>query len=208
MARSVLPEGGRQDAQGSAGQSRPVRIGPGSVRFSPLRQRRYCDRRAGVLPADGGGGSRSRVRVLTAQNANGAKKVDGADTGSPARISAGLQRRFGYEGDPALCCVAWFGLSILFGQTVPELCGCPVFPPDNIWNTPVDSLPLDPGSAVYIDTIGRSRGLHPDFGSGLWASPWESPTPSFTVPTPRSRSALNTTTRAIRARPDPARCRH
>jgi hypothetical protein len=46
--------------------------------------------------------------------------------------------------------------------------GCPVLPADNIWNTPVDTLPVDPRSASYITTIGSSRGLHPDFGSGLW----------------------------------------
>ena len=47
--------------------------------------------------------------------------------------------------------------------------GCPIFPADNIWNTPVDDLPVDSGSDAYITTIGASRGLHPDFGSGTWA---------------------------------------
>jgi hypothetical protein len=49
-----------------------------------------------------------------------------------------------------------------------QIAGCPLFPADNIWNTPVDRLPLDPHSADYIASIGRSTGLHPDFGSGLW----------------------------------------
>ncbi len=44
----------------------------------------------------------------------------------------------------------------------------PVFPTDNIWNTPIDTLPVDGNSAAYIDTIGASRGLHPDFGAGMW----------------------------------------
>jgi len=44
----------------------------------------------------------------------------------------------------------------------------PVFPADNIWNMPVDDLPVDPNSTAYINTIGRNTGLHPDFGSGLW----------------------------------------
>jgi len=43
--------------------------------------------------------------------------------------------------------------------------GCPVFPSDNIWNTPVDNLPLDPHSVLYIQSIGRDQTLHPDFGS-------------------------------------------
>lgn len=50
----------------------------------------------------------------------------------------------------------------------PAIDGCTVFPADNIWNTPVDTLPLDPNSAAYVNTIGASGTLHPDFGSGLW----------------------------------------
>lgn len=46
--------------------------------------------------------------------------------------------------------------------------GCPMFPGDNIWNTPIDNLPLDANSAAYIATIGASAQLKADFGSGLW----------------------------------------
>ena len=49
-----------------------------------------------------------------------------------------------------------------------HLAGCPVFPPNNIWNTRVDNLPLDANSAAYISTMGSGTGLHPDFGSGIW----------------------------------------
>jgi hypothetical protein len=37
-----------------------------------------------------------------------------------------------------------------------------------VWNTPIDGLPNDPNSGAYIATIGVDRGVHPDFGSGLW----------------------------------------
>lgn len=47
---------------------------------------------------------------------------------------------------------------------------CTFFPANNIWNTPVDTLPLDPNSSAYIQTIGASLKLHPDFGSGLYNS--------------------------------------
>jgi hypothetical protein len=50
----------------------------------------------------------------------------------------------------------------------PSIGGCPVFPADNIWNRRIDSLPVDASSAAYVNTIGSSTGLHPDFGSGLW----------------------------------------
>ncbi len=44
--------------------------------------------------------------------------------------------------------------------------GCSVFPADNIWNAPIDTLPVDANSAAYIDTIGALTGMHADFGSG------------------------------------------
>lgn len=49
-------------------------------------------------------------------------------------------------------------------QPPPEVAGCPVFPADNIWNVPVDTLPLDPNSDAYIATIGANAYLHPDPG--------------------------------------------
>jgi hypothetical protein len=46
--------------------------------------------------------------------------------------------------------------------------GVPIFPPDHIWNTRVDSLPVDSQSADYIRTIGSTAYLHADFGSGMY----------------------------------------
>ncbi len=46
--------------------------------------------------------------------------------------------------------------------------GCQLFPSNNIWNTAIDSMPLDSHSAQYITTIGAAKGMHADFGSGLW----------------------------------------
>jgi hypothetical protein len=54
------------------------------------------------------------------------------------------------------------------GVQPPQIGGCPIFPASNIWNTPVDALPIHPNSSVYIDSIGVDDGLHPDFGSGVW----------------------------------------
>jgi hypothetical protein len=50
----------------------------------------------------------------------------------------------------------------------PVLGGCQMFPADNVWNAPVDHLPLDPMSDTYVDSIGRSSHVHADFGSGVW----------------------------------------
>lgn len=40
----------------------------------------------------------------------------------------------------------------------------PVFPADNWWNTDISAAPLDPNSASFINFIGGTRTLHPDFG--------------------------------------------
>jgi hypothetical protein len=48
------------------------------------------------------------------------------------------------------------------------LAGCPMFPFDNIWSSPVDQLPVHASSATWVETIGASTGVHPDFGSGEW----------------------------------------
>lgn len=50
----------------------------------------------------------------------------------------------------------------------PQIDGCNVFPPNNVWNTPIDTLPVDANSASYVATIGTGQPAHPDFGSGLW----------------------------------------
>lgn len=57
----------------------------------------------------------------------------------------------------------------------PALSGCPVFPGDNIWNTPIDTLPVDTNSAAYINAIGANANVHADFGSGVWPPGSNSP---------------------------------
>ena len=41
--------------------------------------------------------------------------------------------------------------------------GCSVFPDNNIWNTSVRNLPLDPNSSAYIQSMGPNAPLHADF---------------------------------------------
>jgi hypothetical protein len=40
----------------------------------------------------------------------------------------------------------------------------PLFSPDNWWNVDVSSAPVDTNSANFINFIGSTTGLHPDFG--------------------------------------------
>jgi len=63
----------------------------------------------------------------------------------------------------ALCVFICSGIA--FAQ-VPTIGGCPVLPADNIWNTPIDTLPVHANSAAYINSIGSAGYLHPDFNSG------------------------------------------
>jgi hypothetical protein len=62
-----------------------------------------------------------------------------------------------------LCCGEF-----LNAQTCPSVAGCCIFPRNNVWNVPVDILPVDPNSNAYISTIGATSPVHADFGS-----PWE-----------------------------------
>ncbi len=41
---------------------------------------------------------------------------------------------------------------------------CPLFPANNYWRTPVDTLPVARRSATWVRNIGRDTTLHPDFG--------------------------------------------
>lgn len=76
-----------------------------------------------------------------------------------------------------LMVILWFVMvSMMFGGTGEKkksgvnvkVSGCGMLPSNNIWNTPVDTLPVHANSAVYINTIGANDYVHADFGSGLW----------------------------------------
>jgi uncharacterized protein (TIGR03437 family) len=53
-------------------------------------------------------------------------------------------------------------------EAQPHVAGCTVFPANNVWNAPVDTLPVDPNSNTFVTTIGAGQSAHADFGSGLW----------------------------------------
>ena len=51
---------------------------------------------------------------------------------------------------------------------LPAAPDCKIFPDSNVWNRRVDRLQVHSRSRAIIRSIGRSEGLHPDFGSGLY----------------------------------------
>ena len=50
----------------------------------------------------------------------------------------------------------------------PGLGACDIFPGSNVWNRPVDGLPVASNSATMVAAIGLGAGLHPDFSDGGW----------------------------------------
>jgi len=53
-----------------------------------------------------------------------------------------------------------------------NLAGRALFPSDNWWNQEISSAPIDPQSNAFIDFIGRTRTLHPDFGPPPYGIPY------------------------------------
>jgi hypothetical protein len=52
---------------------------------------------------------------------------------------------------------------------------CPAFPADNVWNTPIIGLPVDPHSSAWLSHMAAgSTLLHPDYGpGGPYGIPWQ-----------------------------------
>ena len=69
------------------------------------------------------------------------------------------------------------------GTPVPGAPNCPMFPADNVWNTPIADLPVNPQSAAWMASMDASTtNLHPDFGpSGDPSTPYGIP---YTVVSP------------------------
>ena len=49
--------------------------------------------------------------------------------------------------------------------STPTITGVNIFPKNNIWNTPIEHLPVLSNSDAIIANIGASRTLHPEFGA-------------------------------------------
>ena len=61
---------------------------------------------------------------------------------------------------------------------------CPIFPPSNVWNKDISSLPVASNSTAMVNAIGRDRYLHPDFdavGDGIPYNLVTATTPKYTV---------------------------
>jgi hypothetical protein len=80
---------------------------------------------------------------------------------------------------------------------------CPTLPADDIWNTPIDELPVHSRSSQYVASIGSSANLHPDFGSGVWPPGSTSPIGIPYVEIPAGTTAVTITYTAYGSESDP-----
>ncbi len=53
--------------------------------------------------------------------------------------------------------------------------GCPVFPANNMWNRSINTMPLDPHSADYINSITPTGGIRYDAVIGITVVPGTQP---------------------------------
>ena len=70
-----------------------------------------------------------------------------------------------------LCGGAFSQAGTCSGMTVGQLTslnGFVPFPSNSLWNTDISSAPVDPNSANYINFIGSTVTVHPDFGAGTF----------------------------------------
>jgi hypothetical protein len=66
-----------------------------------------------------------------------------------------------------------------------DLGGRRLFPADNFWNQAIDQEPVDPNSDAILATIGKEKGLHPDFGASHNGGPFGIPYVVVAGDTPR-----------------------
>src|ERR1700730_4169068 len=78
-------------------------------------------------------------------------------------------------------CSWCFLISSAFAQTPPTIAGCWSFPADNIWNAPVDNLPVHPHSADYISNISSTGRLRYDISIPITIVPGTQPKVPVTV---------------------------
>jgi hypothetical protein len=60
---------------------------------------------------------------------------------------------------------AFFAGAVASVQASDTIAVRPMFPANNVWNVPIDTLPLDARSASYVSTIGSGSAAHADFGT-------------------------------------------
>jgi hypothetical protein len=72
-------------------------------------------------------------------------------------------------GGPGLPAPPSSGTAVILND---DLSARRLFPDTHWWNQDISHAPVDAGSDAFIDYIGRSRGMHPDFGPHPYGIPY------------------------------------
>ena len=85
---------------------------------------------------------------------------------SRARVARRIAAGAAYGGGGiGLAGAAVVGLLLAEAQLGGPLPGpLPLFPRSNWWNLDISKAPVDPDSAGFMNFVGPTRGMHPDFG--------------------------------------------
>jgi hypothetical protein len=119
--------------------------------------------------SDGAGGSTENGGSATtggADDDSGGRATDGGAQGNPGGSGGRADGGSGGTGNSSSG-----GSGNAGGDPAPSLDGCPIFPPNNPWNTDVSADPVHPNSDALIDSIGRNTGMHADFGTEWQGAP-------------------------------------
>ncbi len=94
---------------------------------------------------------------------------------APIALLCGVIAGGGLIGDALAGPAASAARPAVAGRLLPGT-GCPAFPADNVWNTPVTGLPVEAHSSAWLAHMtAASSFLHPDYGPGGGASPYGIP---------------------------------
>lgn len=113
-----------------------------------------------VLLSSCGGGSASQSASSTSAGSAGSSGSGGSGGSGGNGGSGGSGGGTGSQSSPCSAMSSGQGAS---------LNGFRPFPSTDPWNQDISAVPVDPNSAALISFIGPTIGLHPDFGSGLYA---------------------------------------
>ena len=76
------------------------------------------------------------------------------------------------------------GLASLSMAQTPTIAGCSVLPANNVWNTPIEKMPVDKNSAAYIASMNVSKStIYPVLNNTGWGMPYNV-VPGSTVKVP------------------------
>jgi hypothetical protein len=105
-----------------------------------------------------------------------AARAGAAQPGLAARAGTAQLARGARPFTPRAAAVAGRPGRTAAGTPVPGAPNCPLFPADNVWNTDISKLPVNPRSGAWLKSMAAATtNLHPDFGPNPGGYPFGMP---------------------------------